>query len=390
MSVARWESFIKNNKIDFKYYDGKKIESSSFHFMNIDEHIEAYRLLNNFNLKKRDSKERYIAVFVNPISGQRKALEYYNSILKPMLDFAGIKHDMFVTDSSHFISDFIQNLDPDQMTYTDFVVISGDGIFNQVYNAFSIHQKRDKLMNIPIGFLPGGSANWICCALGGTNPYFATSLILKGNIVKSDIYEANLDNRQKVYGTGLAYGIAWVVIENDQRKLFGRHRYLAYSLYQWIFSLSLPSFPVEIMFKISQQNNQEEWIKYDKNEVYFLSVLTHEVRSTLSKAVLLPITRINDNKMIIHLMDKWRKYDAAMYFFKFFVNKHLYQNKIKTFEANEIKLLFPGERQLTIDGEAYNTTQAHIKLLPSYANFIGQVNEFTEQELKLKSDLNIL
>ena len=130
MSVARWESFIKNNKIDFKYYDGKKIESSSFHFMNIDEHIEAYRLLNNFNLKKRDSKERYIAVFVNPISGQRKAFECYNLILKPMLDFTGIKHDMFVTDSSHFISDFIQNLDLDQMVYTNFVVISGDGIFN--------------------------------------------------------------------------------------------------------------------------------------------------------------------------------------------------------------------------------------------------------------------
>ena len=285
-------------------------------------------MLNNFNLKKRDCKERYIDFFVNLISCQKKALKYYNSILQPMLDFAGIKHDIFVTDSSHFISDFIHNLDPDQMTCIDFAVIYGDRIFNQVYNAFSIHQKRDKLMNIPIGFLPGGSANWICCALGGTNPYFATSLIFKGNIVKSDIYEANLDNHQKVYGTRQVYGIAWVVIENNQRKLFGRHRYLAYSLYKWIFSLSLPSFPVEILFKTYKQNNQEkEWIKNDKKWSIFLSVLTHEIRSTLSKVVLLPITRINNSKMIINLIDKWRKYDVAMYFFKFFVNKHLYQNK---------------------------------------------------------------
>ena len=131
-----------------------------------------------------------------------------------MLDFADIKYDMFVTDSSYFISDFIQNLDPDQIAYTDFVIISGNDIFNQIYNAFSIYQKRDKLMNFPICFLPGGSPNWICCVLGGTNLYFSTSLILKGNIVKSDIYETNLDNHLKVYLTGLAYGIAWVVIEN--------------------------------------------------------------------------------------------------------------------------------------------------------------------------------
>ena len=224
--------------------------------MNIDEQIEAYRLLNNFNLKKRDYK--YILLFIKFYFMQKKALKYHNSILQLMLDLSSINHEMFITYSSHFISDFIQKSDQDQMTYTDFVAISGDEILNQVYNAFSNHQKRDKLMNIPIGFLPGGSAKWICCALGRTNPYFATSLILKGNIVKSDIYEANLDNHQKVYGAGQVYGIAWVVIENDQRKLFGRHRYLAYSLYKWIFSLSLPSFPVEILFKTSQQNNQEK------------------------------------------------------------------------------------------------------------------------------------
>ena len=392
MSVARCESFIKNNKITFKYYDGNEIKDRELYFMDINEHIQVYRMLNSLNLRKRYDKERYLAVFINPISGLKKSKQYYDTILKPMLDYAGIKHDIFVTDSSHYVSDFVANLNPDQMIYTDFVVISGDGIFNQVYNAFSVHKDKDKLMNIPIGFVPGGSANCISWALGGTNPYYATSLILKGNVVKSDVFEVTLDNQEKVYGTGLAYGIASVVIENDQRKLFDRHRYLVISLYKWVFSLHLPTFPIDIIFKVPSTTNieNEEWVKYDKNEVYFLSVLTHEVKSTLTKAVLLPITKINDGKMIVHLMDKWRKIDAAMYFFKFFVNKHLFQNKIKTFEASEIKLAFPEKRQLTVDGEAYNTKHLNIKLLPSFANFIGQVDEFTEQEQQLKQDLNIV
>ena len=45
------------------------------------------------------------------------------------------------------------------MTYTEFVVIGGDGVFGQLLNAVMNHPDSQLLNNLPIGLMPGGSAN---------------------------------------------------------------------------------------------------------------------------------------------------------------------------------------------------------------------------------------
>ena len=74
-------------------------------------------------------------MIVNPISGQKKAVKYYETVLKPMLDTADIKHDVYYTESAEYVGNFIKDLNLDEKPYTEFVLISGDGIFNQVVNA---------------------------------------------------------------------------------------------------------------------------------------------------------------------------------------------------------------------------------------------------------------
>jgi len=151
----------QSNDIELRHFKNreKDIKTDRFHFMTQEDHQKVFKILNSVNMSHRDGKERYIAVIVNPISGQKKSLQYYQTVLKPILESAGIKHDMYQTDSEHYVHDLISTLDLEKNPYSDFVLISGDGTFNQVVNAYFENPFKDELLKIPIGFVPGGSAN---------------------------------------------------------------------------------------------------------------------------------------------------------------------------------------------------------------------------------------
>ena len=118
--------------------------------------------------------------------------------------------------------------------------------------------------------------------------------------------------------------------------------------------------------------------------------MTHELRTTIFKNAMVPVTRFNDGKMIAHIMNNWGKIDANMYVYRIFKQTNLYMKWWRTFEAAEIKLKFPDKRKLWVDGELFKVEEANVKLLPSHANFIGSVIEYTENEMKIKRDLDIL
>lgn len=106
---------------------------------------------------------------------------YFSEILEPMLKLAKLDYHWFVTNSSTFVNDWVNMLDVNTMPYTEFVIIGGDGLFNQLINAFHNHLDSDTLMKMPIGIIPGGSTNAIACDLGGKNPYEACSNIIRGH-----------------------------------------------------------------------------------------------------------------------------------------------------------------------------------------------------------------
>ena len=132
------------------------------------------------------------------------------------------------------------------------------------------------------------------------------------------------------------------------------------------------------------------WITLDTDSIFFLSLLTHEVRSTLSSKTLLPVTRINDNKMIVYLMEKTNKLRIMPYIPKFLFNRHLYMKGTKVFDAEVIKITSPNEMNISADGELYKTNGFESKVLPGYVNFIGKVHEFSQREMQLKNEFYIL
>lgn len=148
-------------RISLMYYDKDKetLDTHTYYFMAKDDFKAAEHKLKGLNLNLREGKKRKACVFVNPISGKGLSREYYKNILAPMMNFANLNHDMFETDSEIFLEQFLEKLDPESMTYTEFVVIGGDGVFNQLLNGVMKHPKKELLTKCPIGFMPGGSSN---------------------------------------------------------------------------------------------------------------------------------------------------------------------------------------------------------------------------------------
>ena len=260
MQISKWVSEGDNHRIDFKYFD-KDLHTKSFHFLSVGEYLKVYELVSKLNAKQRNGQDRKIAVIANPMSGKKRAVSYYNDILKPLLETEGIKSDLYVFEQKQGLIDWIENLNPDSINFNELVLISGDGSFYLVYNSFANHKHKDELMKIPIGFIPGGSGNATAWALGSINPYVAAGNILKGNITKADILEVTLDSQKKVYGGTLNYGISVDVTNNDdKRQLFGALRYHASVFYRLYLCSHLPIYPIEMHYRLSQtKSGAEEW-----------------------------------------------------------------------------------------------------------------------------------
>lgn len=71
-----------------------------------------------------------------------------------MLKIAGIEHEMVKTTSEDFIENWIAQLDADSSSYTDFILLGGDGMFSQIINAIFKHSEKERLLQIPIGIMP--------------------------------------------------------------------------------------------------------------------------------------------------------------------------------------------------------------------------------------------
>jgi len=162
-------------------------------------------------------------------------------------------------------------------------------------------------------------------------------------------------------------------METAQRKWFGRHRYFISSVKNFIFSTQLISFACNTKYKLPNENKDADWIKYNHDRIFSFSVLTHGVRSTLSKAPLLPSKKLDDKKMIMHNINKCSKIEALIFFLKWMINRgaHLEMDKVTNLDITEFKIQFEDLTSVSVDGELYKVHDVHGKLLPGYINFIG-------------------
>jgi diacylglycerol kinase family enzyme len=362
-----------------------------------------------------------------------------------MIDFEGLSYEINETDSETYMDTFVKNLNVEEMMYTEFVIIGGDGLFSQLINGMNIHPSRDILLKMPIGLIPAGSTNALWCSIGGKNVYMAWINVVRGNTIDGDVFSATLmDHKdQPTYlSTVLTFGVASdIVIEAAKyRKLCGKFRYVAVAIKKLACSWSLPfynskieynyedlgvkeetkedSFAYEDIeqgvkskiveeFKISERKNpkptglqsmkvdgkyrslhnesdDEKWLEIKSEDFVFYLIACHEAASSVEKGTYMPLTRVNDGNLFILCLKRCSKINIANFFIKFNSGNHLKYKKSIVKQAKEVRLTNPPGSMLWLDGEPIQTSDVLIKLIPGWLRLMGCVKPLSEKALMFK------
>ncbi|CAI2366736.1 unnamed protein product [Moneuplotes crassus] len=393
-------SDLENNSLSFKYL-GKKnnsIENQTFQFTTQEEYQQAFSILNAINTTQREGKPRHLGIIINPISGHKKSMGYFENVLKPMLDCSGIRYDVYKTTGPTYVQQMMSELDLEKTPYTDFVVIGGDGTLFQLINSCEDHPQKQLIWKKPFGLFPGGSANTVSCNLGCTNEYLSTSRVLKGDTIQADMIEVTLDNDKKIYGVcGFMYGHIETSVQDSGREEYGRYRYFVKGLKDLFSSFSTPTYPISLSYKIhkdaekNEENKDDGWITHPKNEIFSMIAMQHEGRCTQISSPVLPFIRYNEEKMILFIFDPTNKFRCLEFLFKWILGygKQLYIPGLILKPVDQIKLQFETPSKIALDGEKYVTKSCDLKLHQQKINLMGKTYPYTDQDEKLKFDLGI-
>jgi sphingosine kinase len=115
--------------------------------------------------------EERILVIVNPCSGKKMGVHIYDTTLRPMLEQAGIAHDVLITTHAKHAEERMEKQSStsdfrDISTYTGMVLVGGDGIVHEVLQG--IHRRGDRdgiLKRVKLGTIGAGTSNGFSASL---------------------------------------------------------------------------------------------------------------------------------------------------------------------------------------------------------------------------------
>lgn len=132
----------------------------------------------------------------------------------------------------------------------------------------------------------------------------------------------------------------------------------------------------------------KNWEHYENDEYAFVSMMTHECRSSITKDILAPFTRITDNKMGLLTVSKCSKFGILKLLSKIPNGKHIHLNQVRADYATEVIIQPVSNSYFNIDGEIFNNDEAFIKLLPGHMNFLGHPLPMTQEQAKFSSKMD--
>ena len=171
------EQFIKN--------ENKK------HFENAQEspYYRYQQKLTEENFEMIDvGKIKYakkIAIIYNPEAGKKKSIK---DKISKRLQENGIQFEFIETKAYMDAVNIVKNLPIDD--YSAIVSVGGDGTSHEVINGLFYRKDKKKL---PLAFLPNGTGNDFCQNLSLENVDKGLDYIVKGDLIKTDIFRVLLD-----------------------------------------------------------------------------------------------------------------------------------------------------------------------------------------------------
>jgi diacylglycerol kinase family enzyme len=171
---------------------------------------------------------RKLLVVVNPIGGEGKGEEMFHTILKPMLNDAGVDFELIVTKGPGHAEEVAETFDIAHIGAV--AIIGGDGLFGEFLNGLNQRDDRKEALAIPLGVVPAGSSNCIACSIGLRQPLAACFAIVRGKLKAMDVLKVTLGGenpRVLLSMCGVSYGFVSEVNTHAAkwRGVFGPARY---------------------------------------------------------------------------------------------------------------------------------------------------------------------
>lgn len=226
------------------------------------------------------------------------------------------------------------------------------------------------------------------------------------------------EKKQTLYASALTYGIpAQIVIESETlRNIFGRHRYTAVAVKKFLSLDSLPTFESDVFYEekqsraqtrltptklkkkslssdskarcsintpksfetmtksdLEETNKIHDWKKLEHEEFLYYAIVTHEIRSSMSKEVMMPTSRVNDGKMHIFGLKRASKLEAIDYQIRSAEGAHFEHPKFFQKSVTALKIKNPEGSYFCADGEAFHCNEYEVTLKPGIVNLMGKV-----------------
>ncbi|KAJ1771482.1 hypothetical protein LPJ74_002302 [Coemansia sp. RSA 1843] len=129
-------------------------------------------------------------VLLNPVSGKRKALKVFDSIVKPIFEIGSMSYTLKITESPRHAADIVEN--EDLSPYTSLITVSGDGLLHEVLNGLLRRKDWAQYKNLPLGVIPTGTGNGLAKSIDCWWPEQAAVAVVKAESRPLDIMSVTL------------------------------------------------------------------------------------------------------------------------------------------------------------------------------------------------------
>ncbi|XP_052070628.1 sphingosine kinase 1-like [Mytilus californianus] len=219
-----------------------------------------------------------VLVLINPHSGPGKAQQIFESTVKPMLDDADIDYKVLITEYAGHASEVVKTLKLED--WSGLVIVSGDGLIYEVINGLMSRKDWAKAIKFPIGCLPGGSGNALCCSVNylAGEPMdpdmvlHSTFVLIKHKILPIDLVLLQTPTDQIYSFLSVAWGIiADIDYESEKLRSIGSTRFTLYTIMR---ILKLRTYRARVSFlpvsdqKLKENGKSSKTVKFPRPRRY--------------------------------------------------------------------------------------------------------------------------
>ncbi|KAJ1954681.1 Sphingosine kinase 1, partial [Dipsacomyces acuminosporus] len=172
----------------------------------------------------------HVLLMLNPVSGRRKALKIFETIVKPMFEIGCTPYTLKISESPSHTSEIVLSADLSQ--YTSIVTVSGDGLLHDALNGLVSRKDWPKYRDMPLGVIPAGSGNGLAKSLDCIWPEQATVSVIKAHARPLDVMSVTLGSGITKYCfLSATWGLmADIDIESERMRWAGPARFDLYGM----------------------------------------------------------------------------------------------------------------------------------------------------------------